>query len=80
MARSLRLERPSGELGPGVSEPQPTTVSHDGGSADRAGARVPRCAPADLSHAVGRRPEQGATAEAHGGTLRDDFLVPKQLG
>lgn len=48
----LRRERPLAELGPGASEPQPTTVSHDGGSADRAGARVPRCTPASPSHAV----------------------------
>ena len=32
------------------SEPQPTTVSHDGGCADRSGARVSRCIPTGLSH------------------------------
>ncbi|MFH9858335.1 ISAs1 family transposase [Streptomyces sp. NPDC017202] len=44
-------------------EPQPTTVSHDGGCADRSGARVPRCTLTGLSHAIGvcRSPEQAAT-------------------
>lgn len=46
------------------SEPQPTTASHDDGSAARAGTRVPRCAPAGLSHAVDRRTAQAATTEA----------------
>lgn len=32
--------------------PQPTTVSHDGGCAERPRARVPRCAPTDLRHAT----------------------------
>lgn len=31
-----------------LPEPQPTTVSHDGGHADRPGARVPRCTPTAL--------------------------------
>lgn len=31
--------------------PQPTTVSHDGGSTDRSGARVSRCTTTSLSHA-----------------------------
>lgn len=35
------------------SVPQPTKVSHDGGHADRSGARVSRCSPAGLSHAAG---------------------------
>ena len=34
------------------SAPQPTTVSHDGGFADRPGVRVPRCTLTGLSHAV----------------------------
>lgn len=33
-------------------EPQPTTVSHSGGCADRPGARVPRCTPTGLRHAL----------------------------
>lgn len=41
------------EVGSGSSVPQPTTVSHDGGCADRPGAPVPRCTPTGLSHAVG---------------------------
>lgn len=36
---------PSTRLGIRVLVPQPTTVSHDGGFADRSGARVPRCTP-----------------------------------
>lgn len=80
MARCLRLERLLAELSPGSSEPQPTTVSHDGGLADRAGARVPRCTPAGLSHVVRHRSEQVSTADAMGRTLRDDLFVPKQLG
>lgn len=52
MARSLRLDRSLAELGPGVSEPQPTTVSHDGGRADRPRTRVLRCTPTGLSHAA----------------------------
>lgn len=35
------------------SVPQPTKVSHDGGRADRAGARVSRCSPAGPSRAAG---------------------------
>ncbi len=66
MARSFQGQRTPAELDAWVSELQPATVSHDGGSADHAGARVPRCPPASLSHAVGRRPEQAATAEARG--------------
>jgi hypothetical protein len=42
----------------GPSEPQPTTVSHDGGPADRPGARVSRGTPAGLSH--GAVPSTGA--------------------
>lgn len=44
------------------SEPQPPTVSHDGGLAGRPGARVPRCTHTGLSHAAGlcRRPEHAA--------------------
>lgn len=40
-------------------EPQPTTVSHEGGCADRSGARMPRCTPTGLSHVIGlcRRPD-----------------------
>lgn len=34
------------------SEPQPMTVSHDGGCADRPRTRVPRCTPTGLSHAA----------------------------
>jgi hypothetical protein len=34
------------------SVPQPTKVSHDGGHADRSGARVLRCTPTGLSHAA----------------------------
>lgn len=41
---------------------------------------MPRCASAGLSHAVGRRLEQGAAAEGVGGILHDDLFVPKQLG
>ena len=59
--------------------PQPTTVSHDGGPADRPGARVPRCTPTGLSHASRsedqskpRRPvrEDGAGALSLGITRR----------
>lgn len=32
--------------------PQPTTVRHDGEFADRSVARVPRCTPTSLNHAV----------------------------
>ncbi|MEU1557556.1 DUF5958 family protein [Streptomyces scabiei] len=35
-----------------LSDPQPTTASHDGGCVDRSGARVPRGAPTGLSHAA----------------------------
>lgn len=35
------------------SVPQPAKVSHDGGHADRSGARVSRCSPTGLSHAAG---------------------------
>lgn len=68
MARCLRLERHLAELGPAASEPQPTTVRRDGGSADRVGARVPRRTPTDLSHAVRRQSEQVSTADAMGRT------------
>lgn len=34
------------------SEPRPTTVSHDGGCADRPRTRMPRRTPAGLSHAT----------------------------
>lgn len=37
----------------GPSAPQPTTVSHDGGCANRSGARVSRCTPTGLSHDFG---------------------------
>jgi hypothetical protein len=45
-------------------EPQPTTVSHDGGCAGRPRTRMPRRTHTGLSHATGlcRRPEQAATA------------------
>jgi transposase len=66
-ARSPRLERPLAELGPGVPEPKPATVSLDGGSSDRAGARVPRCTPAGLSHAVRCRPDQAPASGSVGG-------------
>lgn len=36
-----------------TSEPQPTTVSHDGGCTDRSRARTPRYTPTGLSHAAG---------------------------
>jgi hypothetical protein len=44
-------------------EPQPTTVSHDGGCAVRPRTRAPRCTPTGLSHTAGCgcRPEQAAT-------------------
>lgn len=42
----------AGRLRCGPSEPQPKTVSHDGGSAGRPGARMPRCTPTGLSHAA----------------------------
>ncbi len=35
-----------------VTKPQPPTVSHDGGRADRPGARMPRCTPAGFHHAA----------------------------
>lgn len=35
-----------------LSEPQPATASHDGGSADRPHTRMPRRTPAGLSHAA----------------------------
>lgn len=38
-------------------EPQPTTVSHDGGRADRPGARVPRFTPTGYAIEMFRRPE-----------------------
>lgn len=60
-----------------MSEPQSTTVSHDGESVDCVRARVLRWAPADLSHVVDRRQEQDATAEAHGGRLARGPLRPK---
>jgi hypothetical protein len=43
-------------------EPQPTTVSHDGGRADRPRTRMPRCTPTGLSHAA--MPSSRATAPA----------------
>lgn len=84
MARSLRLERSLAELGPGVSEPQPTTVSHDGGSAGCAGARVPRCTPARpqprCRPSTRASPDGGSGFMGVGRTLRDDLFVPMQLG
>lgn len=59
MARSPRLEGLLAELVPGVSEPQPTTVSHDGGRADQSGARVPRGTPTRLGHVVRLLSERG---------------------
>lgn len=45
-------ERALAELSPGASEPQPTTVSHDGGCADQSRTCVPRRTPTGLSHAA----------------------------
>ncbi len=50
-------------------EPQPTTVSHDGGCADRPGARVSRCTPTGLHHAasaVNQRKPRPPTCRASG--------------
>lgn len=46
----------------GPPQPQPTKARHDGASADRSGACVPRCIPTSLSHAIARRPAQASTA------------------
>lgn len=71
MARSLRLERPLAKLDPEAPEPQPTTVSHDGGSADRPGTRMPRCTPTGLSHAI--RPSTRASPD--GGSARPSTRI-----
>jgi hypothetical protein len=46
------LEQAAPRLGGRLVVPQPTKVSHDGGHADRSGARVPRCTPTGLNHAA----------------------------
>lgn len=77
---SLRLERPSAELGPEVSEPRPTTVSHDGGCLDRIRRA---CASLHPHRPQPRCSIASASASSDGGSavagVGGDLFVPKQL-
>src|SRR4051794_38462677 len=79
---SLRCpERPLAGLGPGVSEPQPTTVSHDGGCVDGPCSHMSRCTPTGLSHAAMPSTRGKPHRRKRGGeTFGEDLFVPKQLG
>lgn len=64
-----------------VLGPPPTTVSHDGGCADRPRTRMSRCTPTGLSHATGHVDHSNPRRPMRGGeTLSDDRFVPKQPG
>ncbi|MFZ4161720.1 hypothetical protein ACOZDE_25385 [Streptomyces griseoincarnatus] len=53
--------------------PQPTKARHVGASVDRPGARVPRCTPTDLSHAIGAVEQSKPERPTRGGDSAHPF-------